>query len=196
MAWAQRRRRRGTLVRCATGFVILCATEERATLARDAAAATLAPLGLRLHPEKTKVVHLDRGVGGFDFLGFHHRMRPSHRWKGRWYLQRWPSMRAMISIMGKVRSMTTHNYASLSMEAVVDRLNPVLRGWGAYFRHGNSSDKFTAIDSYVNQRLAQLASHKHGLRGWNWTTRFNHRWANSLGIYRLTGTVAYGPAHA
>lgn len=73
-----------------------------------------------------------------------------------------------------------------TLEAVADRLNPVLRGWGAYFRHGNSSDKFTTIDSYVNQRLAQLASHKHGLRGWNWSTRFNYRWANSLGIYRLS----------
>jgi len=54
--------------------------------------------------------------------------------------------------------MTTHNYASLPMEGVAGRLNQVLRGWGAYFRHGNSSDKFATIDSYVNQRLAQLAS--------------------------------------
>ena len=102
----------------------------------------------------------------------------------------------MNSIRSKVRLMTTHNYASIPMEAVVDRLNPVLRGWGVYFRHGNSSDKFTTVDSYVNQRLAQLASHKHGLRGWNWTTRFNYRWASSLGIYRLSGTVAYETAHA
>lgn len=194
--WATSHRRLGTLVRYADDLVILCATEERAEMARTKVATILEPLGLHLHPEKTGVVHLARGAGGFDFLGFHHRMRPSHRWKGRWYLQRWPSARAMNSIRSKVRSMTTHNYASLSMEAVADRLNPILRGWGAYFRHGNSSDQFATIDSYVNQRLAQLASHKHGLRGWNWTTRFNYTWANSLGIYRLTGTVVYESANA
>jgi RNA-directed DNA polymerase len=147
VAWAKNHRRLGTLVRYADDFVILCATEDRAVEARLQVATILAPLGLRLHPEKTSVVHLARGAGGFDFLGFHHRMRRSHRWKGRWYLHRWPSTRAMNSIRSKVRSMTTHNYASLPMEAVADRLNPVLRGWGVYFRHGNSSDKFATIDS-------------------------------------------------
>ena len=194
--WATSHRRLGTLVRYADDLVILCATQDKAEQARSEVAMILARLGLRLHPEKTRVVHLFRGIGGFDFLGFHHRMRPSRRWNGRWYLQRWPSSRAMTSIRSKVRSLTTHNYASLPMEAVADRLNPVLRGWGAYFRHGNSAEKFAAVDSYVNQRLAQLASHKHGLRGWNWTTRFTYQWANHLGIYRLVGTVAYEPASA
>jgi RNA-directed DNA polymerase len=195
-AWESSHRRLGMLVRYADDLVTICATEERAEEARKRVASALAPLGLRLHPEKTKVVHLARGAQGFDFLGFHHRMQPSQRWKGRWYLHRWPSTRAMNSIRSRVREMTTHRYASLPEEAVVERLNPVLRGWGAYFRHGNSSTKFAYIDCYVNQRLAQLASHKHGLRGWNWTTRFDYGWANSLGIHRLAGTVAYEPAHA
>lgn len=196
VAWDESHRRLGTLVRYADDLVLVCATEERAERARSQVATILAPLGLQLHPEKTRVVLLTEGVGGFDFLGFHHRMRPSRRWNGRWYLQRWPSSRAMTSVRSKVRSLTTHNYASLPMEAVADRLNPVLRGWGTYFRHGNSAETFAAVDSYVNQRLAQLASHKHGLRGWNWTTRFTHHWANNLGIYRLVGTVVYEPTHA
>ena len=125
VAWVEGHQRLGTLVRYADDFVILCATEERAEQARFEVAAILVPLGLRLHPEKTWMVDLFRGHGGFDFLGFHHRMRPSHRWPGRWYLHRWPSSRAMNSIRSKVRSMTTHNYASLSMEAVADRLNQV-----------------------------------------------------------------------
>ncbi len=102
----------------------------------------------------------------------------------------------MTSIRGKVRAATTNNHASLPLEVVVSRLNPVLRGWGAYFQHGNSSAKFATIDCYVNQRLAMLASHKHGLRGWNWTTRFNNAWATSLGAYRLSGKVTYEPVHA
>ena len=69
-------------------------------------------------------------------------------------------------------------------------------GLGAYFRYGNSAGKFDAIDTYVNQRLAILASTKHGLRGWNWTTRFTHEWTSSLGVYRLSGTVRPTTAYA
>ena len=58
-------------------------------------AAMLAPLGLQLRPAKTSVVCLTRGAEGFDFLGFHHHKVESWRWRGRWYLQRWPSQRAM-----------------------------------------------------------------------------------------------------
>jgi hypothetical protein len=78
----------------------------------------------------------------------------------------------------------------------VEGLNPALRGWGNYFRWGSSSRKFSAIDCYVNQRLAKLASVKHGLRGWNWTTRYTHGWATGLGVYRLSGTVRRWPAYA
>ena len=195
--WARTTSRRlGTLVRYADDLVILCATRDRAEQARARVTAVLEPLGLFLHPDKTRIVHLARGAEGFDFLGFHNHLRRSHRWRNRWYLQQWPSTRAMTSIRGKVRALTTHSMTSLPLEAVVHRMNPVLRGWGNYFRHGNSTAQFATIDSYVNQRLAMLASHKHGLRGWNRTTRFNHQWATSLGIHRLAGTVTYGPAHA
>jgi RNA-directed DNA polymerase len=194
--WASEGRRLGVLVRYADDLVVLCATRERAEAARELVAATLAELGLRLNPEKTRIARLTRGEEGFDFLGFHHRMRESTRWRGRWYLQKWPSARAMAQIRAKIRERTPRGYAGRSLEAVVKDLNPVLRGWGNYFRWGNSSRKFATVDCYVNQRLAQLASVKHGLRGWNWATRFTHGWATSLGIYRLKGTVRYWAAHA
>ena len=123
-------------------------------------------------------------------------MRESAKWQGRWYLQKWPAARAMAQIRAKIRDRTPRGDAGLPLEVVVENLNPVLRGWGAYFRWGNSSRKFAVLDGYVNQRLAMLASVKHGLRGWNWTTRFNHGWATSLGVYRLGGTVRYWAAHA
>ena len=59
----------------------------------------------------------------------------------------------------------TPSRVGLDLSVVVEDLNPVLRGWGAYFRHGNSSAKFGAIDSYVHERMAMLASRKHGLPG-------------------------------
>lgn len=64
------------------------------------------------------------------------------------------------------------------------RLSRVLRGWGAYFRYGNSSQRFDALDSYVNMRLARLASVKHGRNGRGWTTRVDYEWVNRLGTYR------------
>ncbi|HVB01456.1 MAG TPA: group II intron reverse transcriptase/maturase, partial [Acidimicrobiales bacterium] len=133
----------GSVVRYADDWVVLCPTKERAEMTRSIAETALAPLGLRLHPDKTRIVHLTRGAEGFDFLGFHHHMVESWKWPGRFYLQHWPSDRAMASIKVKVREMTDRRYVGLSLDVVVDRLNPVLRGWSGYFRFGNSSRKFS-----------------------------------------------------
>jgi RNA-directed DNA polymerase len=186
----------GVLVRYADDLVVLCRTRQRVERARERVAAILAPLGLHLHPDKTRLVSLAQGRDGFDFLGFHHRLVKSWKWQGRYYLNQWPSTRAMDSIRAKVRDRTDRRYASASMEVTVGRLNPVLRGWGNYFRHGNSGRQFNAVDSYVHQRLARLASIKHGLRGINWGQRFNHRWLQTLGIHQLSGTVGPWDAHA
>ena len=102
----------------------------------------------------------------------------------------------MASIRGKVRDMTAPSRVGIELSVVVEQLNPVLRGWGAYFRQGNSSDKFSAIDHYVHERVAVLASRKHGLSGFNRVDRFTWEWLGNLGIYRLTGTVSYPTVHA
>jgi RNA-directed DNA polymerase len=194
--WQREGQRLGVLVRYADDLVVLCATSEQAEQARELVAATIGTIGLRLHPEKTRVAHLTGGAEGFDFLGFHHRMRESWKRPGRWYLQKWPAPRAMASIRGKIRERTDRSLARLPLAQVVENLNPVLRGWGNYFRYGNSGAKFSLLDAYVNQRMAMLASTKHGLRGWNWTTIFTHEWTTSLGVYRLNGTVKPTTAYA
>ena len=193
--WAADGRRLGVLVKYADDLVVLCATEEQADRARELVAAVIGTLGLRLHPEKTGVVGLARGAEGFTFLGFEHRMRKSLR-TGYWYLQKWPSPRAMASIRGKIRDRTDRRYARLPLEDVVENVNHVVRGWGNYFCYGNSAERFSQIDRYVNERLAILASAKHGLTGRNWVTRFNHGWCTKIGVYRLTGTVKPTTAYA
>ena len=95
----------------------------------------------------------------------------------------------MAQVKAKIRDRTDRRYAGLPLEWAVEDLNRVLRGWGNYFRYGNSAAKFSQIDSYVNERLAILASRKHGLKGRNWVTRFNYEWCTRLGVYRLNGTV-------
>ncbi len=196
-AWAAMPRRPGVLVRYADDLVVICPTGDRAVLAREQVGSIIATLGLRLHPDKTRVANLRNGAEGFDFLGFHHRMVESWKRRGRWFLQRWPSQRAMASIRAKIRAKTTRPSAHLPLDYVVRDLNAVLRGWGAYFRYGNSTRKFAVIDSYVHERLALLVSFGHSRSGRNWATRYTWAWCRSIGVHRLTGTVRYlGAAHA
>lgn len=195
-AWARAGRRAGFLVRYADDFVVLCPTRKQAEQARFRAAQVLATLGLQLHPDKTRIVCLTKGAEGFDFLGFHHHKVESWRRRGRWWLQRWPSQRAVKVMRAKVKDATHRRYVGQPVEQVVADLNPMLRGWGGYFRYGNSSRKFTTIDSYVHERLAIFASDKHALSGRNWGRRFNGAWLRTLGVYRLTGTVRRLNTHA
>ena len=195
-AWQDPAPRAGMLVRYADDFVVVCRTAAQAKEAERRARTVLAEAGLQLSPEKTRIVELTRSKEGFDFLGFHLRKVESWKWPGKWYLQRWPSARAMKSIRARIRALTDRRYAGLPLETVVKRLNLVLRGWGNYFRVGNSARKFHHIDSYVHERLAILASNKHGRSGRSWTTRFNGEWRRSLGVYTLDGTVSYRAAHA
>jgi group II intron reverse transcriptase/maturase len=189
-------RQTGTLVRYADDFVVVCLSRERAEWARHRAATVLADLGLRLSPAKTMIVTLTNGTEGFDFLGFHLRKRESWKWRGKWYLQRWPSAQAMKRVRAKIRALTDRRYSGLPIAAAVDRLNPVLRGWGNYFRHSNSARKFAQIDSYVHERLAILACNKHGLSGRKWDSRFDGAWFGRLGVHTLTGSINYRSAYA
>jgi hypothetical protein len=151
---------------------------------------------LQLHPTKTRVADLRHGKEGFDFLGFHHHKVASWRDRDRFYLQRWPSQKAMSSIRGKVKALTHRRFVGLDMGTIIATLNPVLRGWCNYFRWGNSARKFTTIDGYVHMRLAMLASAKHGLTGRHWVRRFNLDWLNQWRLFRLSGHVRWGTTHA
>jgi RNA-directed DNA polymerase len=195
-AWQTDRQRAGTLVRYADDFIVVCPTADRAEQARRRATMVLADLGLSLSPDKTRIIELARGKEGFDFLGFHMRKVESWKWRGKWYLQRWPSVRAMNSIRAKIRALTCRRYTGVALSDVVERLNPVLRGWGNYFRGGNSGRKFTQIDSYVHERLAILAAAKHKRSGRRWATEYNGEWFRRLGVHTLSGSVRYGSANA
>ena len=125
---------RGVKFPPATHLVIMVAgTKAHADALWDEVAQVIAPLGLRLSVEKSRVCHLDEG---FDFLGFRiQRRRRKGTTKASVYT--YPSKRSLLSIMAKVRALTKkarhHGLADL-----LGRLNPVLRGWCSYFRHGVS----------------------------------------------------------
>ena len=156
-AWQREGRRLGVLVRYCDDFVVLSPTRERAEQARELAARCWQTLGMQLHPEKTGIVRLTRGGQGFDFLGFHHRKVESWRRRGRFYLQRWPSS-GRWGCCGTRSAQRPPSPGERPVSAVVADLNPVLRGWAAYFRNGNSGRKFNTVDGYVHERLAIFAS--------------------------------------
>jgi RNA-directed DNA polymerase len=191
------RRNAGELVRYADDGVVLCRSAAQARAALDAVGQILGGLGLRLHPDKTKVVDLRDGREGLDFLGCHFRARMSGRlWEQkriiRYYLHRWPSQRSMKRLREKVHARTGRNRAGADIREVIADLNPLLRGWGNYFRTGNAAVKFRQADDYVVWRLRRLMIKKRGrnLRAGQagaWT----EEWFNGHGLYRLRGTIRY-----
>ena len=187
----------GELVRYADDGVVLCRSAAQAEAALAAVGEILTGLGLRLHPDKTRVVDLREGREGLDFLGCHFRARMSGRlWEQRgivrYYLQRWPSQRAMKRLRGKVRVRTGRNRVGRDVREVIADLNPVLRGWGNYFRTGNAATKFRQVDHYVVRRLRGLMVKKRGrnLRAGQ-VLEWDEDWFNGHGLHRLRGTIRY-----
>jgi RNA-directed DNA polymerase len=185
----------GELVRYADDGVVLCRSAAQAEHALAAVGDILGSLGLRLHPEKTKVVDLRDGREGLDFLGCHFRARMSGRlWEQkrviRYYLHRWPSQTAMARLRAKVRDRTGGNRVGLDIRVVIADLNPILRCWGNYFRTGNAGNKFGQIDRYVVWRLFRLMVKKRGrnLRAGQ-ADQWTEEWFNGHGLHRLRGTI-------
>ena len=194
--WARRGGQYGKLVRYADDFVILCRTPGAAATALAEVHRIMSRLDLELNEEKTRIVALGDGEQSFDFLGFTLRRVESHQYKGRHYLQRWPSRKKLKALYAKVREEIggrAHLY--MSLEDAVGRINAILRGWGAYFRWGNSTAVFAKVDDYVRMMFCLFLSHKRGKSGRRWsTTGGNHGVAELLreaGLYRLVGTVRY-----
>jgi RNA-directed DNA polymerase len=187
----------GELVRYADDGVVLCRSAAQARAALAAVGEILGSLGLRLHPDKTRTVDLGEGREGLDFLGCHFHARMSGRiWQERrvrrYYLHRWPSQRAMKRLREKVRDRTGRNRAGQDIREVIADLNPVLRGWGNYFRTGNAAVKFRQADDYVVHRLRGLMVKKRGrnlhagqIDAWT------EGWFNGHGLHRLRGTIRY-----
>jgi len=187
----------GTLVRYADDWVVLCRSEREAQAALRIAGEILGGLGLELHPEKTRIVDLREGREGFDFLGCHFRARVSGRLleRGirRYYLHRWPSQRAMKRIREKVKARTGRNRVGIKdIQVVIHELNPVLRGWGNYFRTGNAAEKFGELDRYVAWRLKRLLVKRKGrnLRAGE-AAAWTEDWLHGMGLHRLRGSTRY-----
>ena len=126
-------------------------------------------------------VHIDEG---FDFLGW--RIQRQQKKGGtKRYVYTYPSKKALLAVCDRVRALTKGSQ-HLSLSALLDRINPVLRGWANYFKHGVSKAIFSYLDTFAWRRVVGWLRHKHHRASWSWLRRhYLPRWRPTEGTATL-----------
>lgn len=167
------------MVRYADDFVVLCRSEAEAQQALEGVRRWTEAAGLRLHPEKTRIVDATQ-PGGFEFLGYHFE-------RGR----RWPREKSLTRFKDVIRSKTRRTNGQ-SFQATVVEVNRTLVGWFEYFKHSHKFT-FSRLDKWLRKRLRSILRKRQGRKGcgqgWD-----HHRWTNAFfteqGLYSLTAAHA------
>jgi RNA-directed DNA polymerase len=168
MSTSTRRRRRRwkdlpnwRLVRYADDFVVLTDGDDRhLTELREEIVRVLEPMGLRLSPAKTRIVHMSEG---FDFLGFHIRW-DRKRGTNKWYVYTFPAKRALQSVKAKIRALTRRT-SQANLKDTLIRINQITRGWANYFRHAAATRTFDHLQYFTWWRIVQWQRTQHR---WKW----------------------------
>jgi len=164
------------MVRYADDFIVLCRSRIEAEEALRTIQQWTAVAGLRLHPEKTRLVDLNEAKAGFDFLGYHFRRGG----------KRWPRKKSVQKLRESLRAKTRRANGE-SLRNIITKVNLTLRGWYGYFRHSIVAG-LKAIDQWLRRRLRSILRKRHGLRG-NSRGSDHHRWSNayfaSRGLFSL-----------
>jgi RNA-directed DNA polymerase len=159
------------MTRYADDMVIQCRDEQHAQQAMDLLREWVEKAGLSLHPTKTRIVQVTE-MQGFDFLGYHFQLSkgpPIHVGKR-------PRDKSLRKFKDSVRD-KTHRCNGHSLEAIIRRLNPALRGFLEYFKHG--ANIFARLDSWVRGRLRAILrkrTHRQGRAN----GKDHQRWANAF----------------
>lgn len=142
--------------------LVISGTKADAEALREEMAGVLSTMGLRLSPEKTLITHIDEGL---VFLGWRiqrHRKRGTNRP----YVYTYPARKAVMAVTGKVKTWCRRMDTNQPLEVLLGRLNPVLRGWCAYFRPGVSSATFAYLSAYTWARVIGWLRRKHRRITW------------------------------
>jgi RNA-directed DNA polymerase len=156
--------RDGILARYADDLVVMCWSRSQAEAALERLTALLAALGLEPKAARTRIVHLEEGGEGLDFLGFRHHLVRSRGLNGKkqvLFLARWPADKAVQHARDRIRELTGRRRLLLPPEAIAQDVNMFLRGWAGYFRYGHSARRLSMIRQYARTRLALFISKKH-----------------------------------
>ena len=146
------------LVRYADDFIITCSDRETLeTLVRPAVSEFLQARGLTLSEEKTKITHIDEG---FDFLGFNIR-----KYKGTLLIK--PSKKNVKEFLAKIKSIVRKNQA-IRQDKLIGLLNPVITGWGNYYKGCVAAKTFKNADAQIFYKLWAWALRRHRHKGKKW----------------------------
>jgi len=162
------------MVRYADDFVILSRSRSEAELALEEVREWVAQAGLRLHPDKTRIVDAN-ARGGFDFLGYHFE-------RG----MKWPREKSLQKFKETIRGKTKRNSGD-SLQSIISVVNETVRGWFEYFKHSHRTT-FKPLDGWLRMRLRSIQRKRIGLKG-RGRGCDNQRWTNDYfagqGLYSL-----------
>jgi len=167
------------MIRYADDLVVLCRNEAEAQRALELLDRLVKGRGLNLHPDKTCLVDITTPGEGFDFLGYH--------FEGN---RRWPRRKSWRKIKDAIRS-KTHRGNGHSLEAIIKEVNPLLRGWFAYFKHSYKWT-FSSMDDWVRRRLRSILRRRRRRRGISRGSD-HQRWPNAF--FRAHGLFSLADAH-
>lgn len=167
------------MVRYADDFVLLCGSEAAAREALALVQQWTAAAGLRLHPDKTRIVDTTQ-PGGFDFLGYHFEQG-----------QRRPRPKSLKKFKDSVRAKTKRANGQ-SLQAIIANVNRSARGWFGYFKHSHRYT-FEPLDRLMRTRLRSILRKRRGRRG-RGRGADHQRWPNSFfadhGLFSLVAAHA------
>lgn len=181
------KRKKVNVVIYADDFIITGATKE---LLEDEIIPTVAAFmkerGLELHPEKSKITHVEEG---FDFLGH------TIRWYSRGLLTK-PSKASVKHFLREMRS-TIRSFRAAKTEVLMRKLNPKIMGWANFFRYSSASRTFSYIDREIYEALARWMQRRHPNKRKTWRNKKYFRqvgsrhWQFSVKIKKKDNTSAY-----
>jgi group II intron reverse transcriptase/maturase len=160
------------LTRWADDFVVLCRTREEAQRALAVAERVLrAELGVERHPQKTRIVHVRQG---FEFLGYQvkqgagHRL-PAHKrrgWSNPQNLSAIPREKSVKRCRDQIRALTRRK-APRKLRELIERINPVIRGWGTFYRKADVRRLFHRLDGWIERRIYSFLAKRWHHRMWH-----------------------------
>ena len=136
-------------------------------------------LGVEINQDKTKIVNLEKGEN-FSFLGFDFHKRKN--WKGKWIVSYNPKSKAKTTLMQKIKETFKKN-RSQPVSRVIEKINPIIRGWTNYFRIGHSSRCFGYIRDWIERKVRRHMMRNRKRRGFGWK-RWSSEWIyGNLGLF-------------
>ena len=167
------------MVRYADDFVILSGSREEAEEALEEVREWVEKAGLRLHPEKTRIVDANER-GGFDYLGYHFE-------RG----MKWPRKKSLKKFKDTIREKTMRTSGD-SLKRIIERVNETVRGWFEYYKHSHKTT-FKPLDGWIRMRMRSILRKRRGGKG-RGRGRDHQRWTNDY--FTVQGLYSLVTAHA